>query len=618
LAPAALFEMETMMSFNEETPLDSSHSNQVDPSEISMLDSSMLAVTTLAIATPADLNAIPSAVAHLPSPSNEHDIELQSDHSSHVPVVVATAIRGETNQQVISDTFSEVDKIDNSWKCKLRRGDKPLILLFFLLLLMAVMVTLHEVLPGPDENTTFVFFEYPELKLAKTTPCQKTNASDYDATGTNNRSHACQWKQIGNDLPGPTKGDFFGATLRLGGSVQGSRFSVTAPLYSMNRGLTQVYDIVESKDNSTQYSFQQIGKDILGKYENDQLKGIMSDDGHHIILSSVDATLDGRPHVGHFGSVQISPDSKHFELYGNDMYGESSNDDFGAAVVNRNGTVVAISDIQYDVKTPNNNTIVNAGVVILFYYNIESNTWTKLGQQIAGSSTEEYWGRKIALSSDGLTLAIGSRNFQDNKGKVEAYRYNLNTEEWEVMGQSIVGYEKDESVGRDLELSDDGKILAVTSNETVTIYQYNGTSHYWQNLGNDIKTDLSYQSEFGYQLSMSDDGMRLAIGEAKYSLSDEIISVGRVRVYDFIQEEQDWMLIGDIVGERSCDFVGAGFDLSPNGSRLIGEINHVMDVLYCFSSTNNYHPHLDIPIQLYCSWFSKCRRVGRERPSLCK
>jgi hypothetical protein len=66
--------------------------------------------------------------------------------------------------------------------------------------------------------------------------------------------------------------------------------------------------------------------------------------------------------------------------------------------------------------------------------------------------------------------------------------------------------------------------------------------------------------------------MRLAISEAKYSPTDELTSAGRVRVYDYLREEQVWLLIGDISGKRSCDFVGAGFDLSPDGSRLIGEI----------------------------------------------
>ena len=544
------------------------------------------AVTTYAIATPANLDSIPSVVAELPPSSNGHDIETQN--GSSIPVAVATTIRGDTNHPLATGS-SETHGARSKWRY--RREDRPLVCLFCILVLMATMFAIHEVLSRDDKYedippSTFTYHYYPELMLAQTTPCRETGLLvSHDSSGVKNTNASlCQWNQIGNDLVGPTIGDFFGATLRLGGTAEGSRFSVTAPLYGMNQGLTRVYDILEHNniENSTNttYSFQLVGKSIIGKYENDALKGIMSDDGYNLVMSSIDATLDGQPRVGHFGSFQISPDTEQFRLYGNEMYGESSLDAFGAAVVNRDGTVVAISDVKYDLQTPDGNA-TNAGVVNIFRYNIKRNRWDAFGKQLEGTSTNEYWGRKISLSGNGYIAAIGSRNFDDDSGKVQVYRYESDTKDWSVLGQAIVGKGSGEGVGRELELSADGKVLAVTSSsnstnqnrtDIVQVFQFIEDTQEWKRFGNDIVSDLTTQSDFGYQLRSSDDGMRLAISEAKYSPGDELLSAGRVRVYDYSEEEQDWILTGDIIGRRNCDFVGAGFDLSPDGSRLIGEI----------------------------------------------
>ena len=532
----------------------------------------MPAVTTLAVATRADLDTIPSVVAQLPPFSDRHDIELQND-SSCLPVAVATGIRGNIEQQSVPELHHSSDSNTNS-KWRYRREDRPLVSLFCTLILMAVAVTLHEVLPSATSetkqvSTSFVYHEYPPLTLAETDVCQAAN-----------NSYSCYWKQIGNDLVGLTTGDIFGTTLRLGGSAEGSRFSATAPLYGMNQGLTRIFDIIEGNctNTTTEYFFQQVGKSIVGKYENDTQKGTMTDDGHHLIMSSVRATLNGQPHVGHFGSFQISPGSL-FELYGNEMYGKSSLDSFGTvAVGNRDGTIVAISDIEFDLERPEGN-ITNAGVVSLFRYNKQGNIWKNLGQRMEGSSTNEYFGSQISVSGDGYTVAIGSRNLAGEKGKVQVFKYDQGTE-WQYSG-TIVGKVIDEQLGVEMELSANGKVLAVTTdssnttnkndNGVIRVFEYNEDTNKWLPLGRKITSDLSYHSDFGYQLRTSDDGMRLAISERKFSPNDELVSAGRVKVYDYVHEEHDWVPVGDVIGRRRCDFGGTGFDLSPDGSRLIGK-----------------------------------------------
>lgn len=546
-------------------------------------------VATLAVATPADLDDIPAVVAELPVPSN-HGADVET--SSSVPVAIAHAIRGSSSceiDQPLPPATSETKC------CNWRRGDGKLVFLFVILMLFAIAVTLHEVLPDDDTPSVIPlppsYYEYPQLELAQTTICHVQNTSDYVDQSVwphdPNRPYSCKWQQIGHDLNGRAAGDFFGGTLRLGGSAKGSRFSVTAPLYSSSRGLTSIYDIYEYKrengtDVKTEYLFEPVGNNVIGKYENDMLQGIMADDGYHLIMSSIDAAHDGQPHIGHFGSFQLSRQTEKWTLYGNDMYGKSSEDDFGVAAVNRNGTIVAISDIQHDSQS---------GVVDVYRFDKYNNTWLRLGQRLEGASKDEHWGRKVALSSDGYTIAIGSRDYNNNTGRVQVYRYNSDQFVWQGFGRYFMGIKTGENLGREVDLSADGKILAVTSdfrssnsldeitaeNGLVSVFKYDENSRLWQQLGSDIESDVSYQSDFGYQLRTSDDGMRLAISQARYTVGstddDDLsaASAGRVRVYDYIEEKQEWDLIGDIEGQRNCDFVGAGFDLSPDGSRLVGE-----------------------------------------------
>ncbi len=67
---------------------------------------------------------------------------------------------------------------------------------------------------------------------------------------------------------------------------------------------------------------------------------------------------------------------------------------------------------------------------------------------------------------------------------------------------------------------------------------------------------------------MSDDGSRIAIGQARFTPEQTLFQAGRIQIFDLVDGK--WTQVGeDIIGVRNCDVVGTGFDLSPDGSRII-------------------------------------------------
>ena len=440
---------------------------------------------------------------------------------------------------------------------------------------------------------------------------------------------------------GPTPGDFFGSTLRLGRTARGTRFSVTAPLYDRAKGLTRVYDILPAVAQggdrlgddddletwSDDVTFRQVGQDVIALDVGDELEGIMSDDGYHLTVASLDASKGNESHVGHVGHFVLVPargrgregsgGNQYRDLNLTDessektdeefpasqgmwqwklvasMNGNSSEGDFGRLAVNRNGSVLAISDIQFDdFSSSGAEGLSNVGCVWVYRVNVVDGglgSWEWLGQRISGTSQNEYFGRRLSISGDGVSVAIGSRDYNimgvenEDFGKVVVYQWDPYSTGWKVKGQELIGAEKEEKMGTEVELSADGNVLAVTTSSrwrddttgkegvgVVRVYEYDDDSYLWQPMGNDIVSGDTMQLDFGFQLRLSDDGTRLAIGQSKHSPSDKLFEVGRIQVFDYVEETRQWFQVGDdILGERSCDFVGIGFDLSPDGSRLV-------------------------------------------------
>jgi hypothetical protein len=197
-----------------------------------------------------------------------------------------------------------------------------------------------------------------------------------------------------------------------------------------------------------------------------------------------------------------------------------------------------------------------------------TNTWQPKGQAI-GVSSLTY----VELNKDGTLLAIGEPYSSIRKGRVRVLHWTGTA--WEQRGLDLMGASAQDQFGRALSFSADGNILAVGSQYTdvdvtddnddsgrVSVFEWNGAA--WVPKGSNIDGELK-QHNLGYDVSLSDDGTKLAIvsgmTRSSYSVSDPLFN-DHLYVYSFINN--DW---GNMK-KKKLDLTQK-VDISGDGSRFI-------------------------------------------------
>ena len=126
------------------------------------------------------------------------------------------------------------------------------------------------------------------------------------------------------------------------------------------------------------------------------------------------------------------------------------------------------------------------------------------------------------------------------------------------LGLDIDGEAAGDVSGSSVSLSSDGSRLAIGATENdgsgadaghVRVYQWDGVG--WIQLGQDLDGEAA-GDEFGYAVSFSSDGSRLAIGAPENDSSG--VDAGHVRVYDWDSVSLSWVQLGqDLDGEAIGD-----------------------------------------------------------------
>jgi len=291
--------------------------------------------------------------------------------------------------------------------------------------------------------------------------------------------------------------------------------------------------------------WKQVGDDIDGKAENDQLGSSVSlnSDGSIVAIGTPS------PDTGRIGYVQVFQNiNETWQQIGLDIKGETANDGFGRSIsLNSDGSIVAIG-----VPTYYSNS--NYGLVRV--YENTNGSWTQLGNDIIGPNSA-FFGEMVRLDSSGTTIAI-----IDAQVRVSVYKINNGT--WEQIGQSI---SEDSNNLRSLAFSLDGSVFAFsasTSGENTDIKGfvsiYRNISNNWMKVGDIIQGEEG-ESDFGRSISLNTDGSIVAIGGDTYNLS----STGFVKIYKNISDQ--WTQIGKTIrGEEEGDGFGTSVSLNSDGS----------------------------------------------------
>lgn len=226
--------------------------------------------------------------------------------------------------------------------------------------------------------------------------------------------------------------------------------------------------------------------------------------------------------------------------------------------------------------------------------------YTQHGMTILSKQPSDQSGWAIALSNNGQYLAIGAPYNNDiselNNGSVSIFkRSNTNPLGWEQVGNDIDGLVRGDGFGWSIAISDDGMIVAVGAvyshvggkwSGQVRVFErsesskngYYNIDNVWKQVGESINGKFEYDYS-GASVALSGDGSILAIGADEASGNGE--NNGSVRVFIRRSNENDststssdsssdtWLQLGqDINGKNVGDAIGGSLALSHNGKVL--------------------------------------------------
>jgi hypothetical protein len=194
--------------------------------------------------------------------------------------------------------------------------------------------------------------------------------------------------------------------------------------------------------------------------------------------------------------------------------------------------------------------------------------WSQRGQDIAkGQGDFSSW--SIALSEDGTTVAVGAWAANDSAGIARVYRWNQI--EWHQLGADLAGENAGDLFGWSISICGDGNTVAVGAKQNngqgdtihksghVRVFHWSGSN--WSQLGDDIDGKAALES-MGSSVSLSSDGLSVAIGAEGGTMSGIVVGIARVYRYNGME----WTQVGSTIhGRNSWDNLGSSVSLSANG-----------------------------------------------------
>ena len=119
------------------------------------------------------------------------------------------------------------------------------------------------------------------------------------------------------------------------------------------------------------------------------------------------------------------------------------------------GDAIAISNNGKTIVVSDN----NQGATCVFEY--INNSWVQKGSTIYGDNLKDYLGSNLDISGDGKRIALASIGANESKGEVKVFEWSNLDNDWKQTGFDIIGEELEQDMGY-ISLSGDGKTIVIT------------------------------------------------------------------------------------------------------------------------------------------------------------
>jgi len=260
-----------------------------------------------------------------------------------------------------------------------------------------------------------------------------------------------------------------------------------------------------------------------------------------------------------------------------------ASDYFGiSTALSGDGLVALVGAYQEDT------TASDAGKVYTYKRDTIDDDWTEVNMfQSSDIEANDYFGRSVALSGDGLVALVGAY-YEDttvgNAGKVYTYKRDTIDDNWtEVNMFQSSDIEADDKFGTSVALSSDGLVALVgahaedtTADGAGKVYTYKRATidDDWTEVNMFQSSDIEEGDNFGISVALSSDGLTALVG-ALYE-DTTASNAGKVYTYKRDSIDDDWTEVNMFQSSdvEADDYFGISVALSGDGLvALVGAFN---------------------------------------------
>jgi hypothetical protein len=322
-----------------------------------------------------------------------------------------------------------------------------------------------------------------------------------------------QWVPLGQEI------DIGGEFGSLAFNKTGTRLAIGGPYYDgafTDMGLVRVFDY-----NRSTHLWVQVGQDLLGQFTSDRFGYSVSLNvrGNRVAIGAIGTfTVTGRAAIHELGLTTPN------------VWGQLGADITGGSLDDRTGYSISLDKTGKRVVVGEQGVNSTRGQLRIFEYNSNTNAWTQLGSSITTTSFDQF-GVGSSMAENGKMVAGSGPQYPPDTGVVRVYRW-INGD-WEQLGTDITSTDPTYQLGWNVSLSSTCNRVAASTGPALlntpglaTVHQYSAREEDWEVLGESIVG--GGVDNLGVWVGLSARGDRWIAGAPSALASGE---AGQMRVY---------------------------------------------------------------------------------------